>query len=86
MNMTSTAMGSIATYQCRDGPTDDVYTTQCTSTGVWDPHPLSLLDCTRPTEKLTTPSTNHTTKTEPTSKSTTDSGPRKHNSVYGVHP
>ena len=46
VNMTSTAMGSIATYQCRDGPTDDVYTTQCTSTGVWDPHPLSLLDCT----------------------------------------
>ena len=45
VNMTSTAMGSIATYQCRDGPTDDVYTTQCTSAGVWDPHPLSHLDC-----------------------------------------
>ena len=45
VNMSSTAVGSIATYQCRDGPTD-VYTTQCTSTGVWDPHPLSTLDCT----------------------------------------
>ena len=75
VNMTSTAMGSIATYQCRDGPTDDVYTTQCTSTGVWDPHPLSL-DCTKPTETLNTPSTNHTTSTEPTSTepTTTDSG------------
>ncbi|CAI8046614.1 Leucine-rich repeat and fibronectin type-III domain-containing protein 5 [Geodia barretti] len=30
VNMSSTAMGSTATYQCRDGPTD-VYTTQCTS-------------------------------------------------------
>ena len=38
VNMSSTAVGSIATYQCRDGPTD-VYTTQCTSTGVWDPSP-----------------------------------------------
>ncbi|CAI8021281.1 Leucine-rich repeat and fibronectin type-III domain-containing protein 5, partial [Geodia barretti] len=37
VNMSSTAVGSNATYQCRDGPTD-VYTTQCTSTGVWDPH------------------------------------------------
>ncbi|CAI8024739.1 Leucine-rich repeat and fibronectin type-III domain-containing protein 5, partial [Geodia barretti] len=45
VNMSSTAVGSTATYQCRDGPTD-VYTTQCTSTGVWDPHPLSTLDCT----------------------------------------
>ncbi|CAI8044674.1 hypothetical protein GBAR_LOCUS24764 [Geodia barretti] len=36
--MSSIAVGSTATYQCRDGPTD-VYTTQCTSTGVWDPHP-----------------------------------------------
>ena len=44
--MSSTAVGSTATYQCRDGPTD-VYTTQCTSTGVWDPHPLSTLDCTQ---------------------------------------
>ena len=42
VNMSSTAVGSIATYQCRDGPTD-VYTTQCTSTGAWDPLPL---DCT----------------------------------------
>ncbi|CAI8046609.1 Leucine-rich repeat and fibronectin type-III domain-containing protein 5 [Geodia barretti] len=41
VNMSSTAVGSTATYQCRDGPTD-VYTTQCTSTGVWDPSP----DCT----------------------------------------
>jgi hypothetical protein len=38
--ISSTAVGSNATYQCRDGPTD-VYTTQCTSTGVWDPN----LDC-----------------------------------------
>ena len=47
VNITSTAMGSNATYQCRDGPTDDVYTTQCTSDGVWDPNPLSTLDCTK---------------------------------------
>ena len=46
VNMSSTAVGSIATYQCRDGPTD-LYTTQCTSTGDWDPLPLSTLDCTK---------------------------------------
>ena len=46
LNMSSTALGSKATYQCRT----DVYTTQCTSHGVWDPHPLSSLDCTKPTE------------------------------------
>ena len=76
MNMTSTAMGSIATYQCRDGPADDVYTTQCTSAGVWDPHPLSLLNCTKPTDMSTTPGTNRTTGMEPTSTepTTTDSG------------
>ena len=45
VNITSTKFGSNATYQCRDGPTDDVYTTQCTSDGVWDPNPLSTLDC-----------------------------------------
>ena len=44
VNMSSTAVDSNATYQCRDGPTD-VYTTQCTSTGVWDPNP-STLECT----------------------------------------
>ena len=38
-------MGSIATYQCRDG-SSDVYTTQCTSDGVWEPNPNSTLDCT----------------------------------------
>ena len=48
MVMGSTAMGSNATYQCRDGPTD-VHPTQCTSTGVWDPHPLSTLDCSQET-------------------------------------
>ena len=48
VNLSSTAVGSNATYQCRDGPTD-VYTTQCTSTGVWDPHPLSTLDCSKET-------------------------------------
>ena len=47
VHITSTAMGSNATYQCRDGPTDDVYTTQCTSDGVWDPNPLSTLECTK---------------------------------------
>ena len=47
VNITSTKFGSNATYQCRDGPTDDVYTTQCTSDGVWDPNPLSTLDCTK---------------------------------------
>ena len=33
-------MGSNATYQCRDG-SSDVYTTQCTSDGVWEPNPNS---------------------------------------------
>ena len=47
MNITSTAMGSNATYQCRDG-SSDVYTTQCTSDGVWEPNPNSTLDCTKP--------------------------------------
>ena len=45
VNLTSTAMGSNATYQCRDG-SSDVYTTQCTSDGVWEPNPNSTLDCT----------------------------------------
>ena len=45
VNLTSTAMGSKATYQCRDG-SSDVYTTQCTSDGVWEPNPNSTLDCT----------------------------------------
>ena len=49
VNISSTTVGSKATYQCRDGSTD-VYTTQCTSHGVWDPHPLSSLDCTESTE------------------------------------
>ena len=45
MNLTSTAMGSNATYQCRDGSSDvHVYTTQCTSDGVWDPNPNSLIN------------------------------------------
>ena len=46
VNFTSTVMGSNATYQCRDG-SSDVYTTQCTSDGVWEPNPNSTLDCTR---------------------------------------
>ena len=41
VNLTSTEMG---TYQCRDG-SSDVYTTQCTSDGVWKPNPYSSLDC-----------------------------------------
>ena len=45
VNFTSTAMGSNATYQCRDG-SSNVYTTQCTSDGVWEPNPNSTLDCT----------------------------------------
>ena len=45
VNLTSTAMGSNATYQCRDG-SSDVYTTQCTSDGVWEPNPNATLDCT----------------------------------------
>ena len=45
VNLTSTAMGSNATYQCRDG-SSDVYTTQCTSGGVWEPNSNSTLDCT----------------------------------------
>ena len=47
VNLTSTAMGSNATYQCRDGPSD-VYTTQCTSDGVWEPNPNSVLYCRTP--------------------------------------
>ena len=47
VNLTSTVMGSIATYQCRNG-FYDVYTTQCTSDGVWEPNPNSTLDCTPP--------------------------------------
>ena len=47
VNLTSTAMGSNATYQCRDG-SSNVYTTQCTSNGVWEPNPNSTLDCTTP--------------------------------------
>ena len=44
VNLTSTAMGSNATYQCKDG-SSDVYTTQCTSDRVWEPNPNSSLDC-----------------------------------------
>ena len=47
VNFTSTVMGSNATYQCRDG-SSDVYTTQCTSDGVWEPNPNSTLDCIPP--------------------------------------
>ena len=47
VNLTSTIMGSNATYQCRDG-SSDVYTTQCTSDGVWEPNPKSTLDCRIP--------------------------------------
>ena len=47
MNFTSTEIGSNATYQCSDG-SSDVYTTQCTSDGVWEPNPNSTLDCTTP--------------------------------------
>ena len=43
VNLTSTAMGSNATYQCRDNPSD-VYTTQCARDGVWEPDP-NTLDC-----------------------------------------
>ena len=47
VSFASTAMGSNATYQCRNG-LFDVYTTQCTSDGVWEPNPNSTLDCTPP--------------------------------------
>ena len=47
MNLTSTVIGSIATYQCKNG-LSKVYTTQCTSDGVWEPNPNSTLDCTPP--------------------------------------
>ena len=49
LNLTSTAMGSIATYQCRDG-SSDVYTTQCTSDEVWEPNPYSTVDCRKPSK------------------------------------
>ena len=52
VDFTSTVMGSTATYQCRDG-SSDVYTTQCTSDGVWEPNPNSTLDCTPPGIMLT---------------------------------
>ena len=45
VNFISIAMGSNATYQCRHG-SSNVYTTQCTSDGVWEPNPNSTLDCT----------------------------------------
>ena len=51
VKLTSTAMGSIATYRCRDG-SSDVYTTQCTSDGVWEPNPNSTLDCMPPGKML----------------------------------
>ena len=41
VNLTSTAMGSNAIYQCRDG-SSDVYTTQCTSDGVWEPFEVGI--------------------------------------------
>ena len=47
VNFTSTIMGSNTTYQCRDG-SSDVYTTQCTSDGVWEPNPNSTLNCRTP--------------------------------------
>ena len=47
VNFTSNVMGSNATYQCRDG-SSDVYTTQCTSDGVWEPNPNSVLYCRTP--------------------------------------
>ena len=62
VNLTSTAMGSNATYQCRDG-SSDVYTTQCTSYGVWEPDPNSSLDCRAPgTMKFTAKNTITTVK------------------------
>ena len=45
VNFVSIAISSNATYQCKDG-SSDVYTTQCTSNGVWEPNPSSTLDCT----------------------------------------
>ena len=47
VNLTSTVMGSIATYQCKNG-LSDIYTTQCTSDGMWKPNLNSSLDCTPP--------------------------------------
>ena len=47
-NVTTTTLGSTATYQCRDGLTpSDTHTTQCTSGGVWEPDP-SALTCREP--------------------------------------
>ena len=51
VKLISTAMGSNATYQCRDG-SSDVHTTQCTSDGVWEPNPNSTLDCIPPGKML----------------------------------
>lgn len=42
----TTTSGSSATYQCSDG-SSGVYTTQCTSDGVWEPDP-NTLECGEP--------------------------------------
>ena len=44
VNVTSTTIGSKATYQCRNG-SSEVYITQCISEGVWEPYPNTARDC-----------------------------------------
>ena len=46
MNFTTTMFGYNATYHCQ-GDTSEIYTTQCTSAGVWEPDP-NTLNCTDP--------------------------------------
>ena len=46
MNFTTTMFGYNATYHCQDD-TSEMYTTQCTSAGVWEPDP-NALNCTDP--------------------------------------
>ena len=47
VNITSTALGSTATYRCKDD-LSVVYTSQCTGNGAWDPDPLTTSNCTLP--------------------------------------
>ena len=46
MNFTTTMFGYNATYYCQGDPSE-IYTTQCTSAGVWEPDP-NTLNCTDP--------------------------------------
>ena len=44
VNFTTTMFGYNTTYHCQGDPSE-IYTTQCTSAGVWEPDP-NTLNCT----------------------------------------